>query len=414
LPTSAAKRKPHLRSVPTYPRPVQLELPLPEPKVRWQPGPPLWHYVLVSLLLHIAAVLLFGAPSGGSREGRALWAALRVSLIPPPPAPLPIKSLEVEPELLAPALPAAPREAKRRAAKPKKAVKVEPSPVLRPLPHLDPPAAPAELPVPPLLDRLTKPETKSVLPPPAQVPQATESQVPAVQPAAVAPPEPEPIVAPEPALVLPKITPGEFAPLELPALPPVRPAPAPAPAVVPPKPEPLPRAIEPFPVREIAAPQPPPAFERPEPNAQQSVAPPKLEREAPKLEREVPKVERTVPREIRTPDVPAARPGPSVSPAPSPPAPAKRETPAGSYDPTAPTLDLDAMRRRAGEIARQGTGNRALLPFPMPPLPEKKSKLEDALDKARKPDCRDAYKELGLAAVVPLIANEFGEGNCRW
>lgn len=393
MPTSAAKRKPHLRSVPAYPRPVQLELPLPEPKVRWQPGPPLWHYVLASLLLHIAAVLLFGAPSGGSREGRALWGALRVSLIPPPPAPQPITPIEVEPELVAPVLPAAPREAKRRAAKPKQAVKVKPSPVLRPLPHLDPPAAPAELPVPALLDRLTKPEPKNVLPPPTQVPQATESQLPAVQPAAVAPREPETLVAPEPALVLPKIAPGEFAPLELPALPPVRRAPVPAPAMAP-KPEPLPREIEPLPVREIAAPQPPPAFERPEPRAPQGVPPPKLEREAP--------------------DIPAARPGPSISPAPSPPAPAKRDAPAGGYDPTAPTLDLDTMRRRAGEIARQGTGNRALLPFPMPPLPEKKSKLEDALDKARKPDCRDAYKELGLAAVVPLIANEFGEGNCRW
>ena len=35
-------------------------------------------------------------------------------------------------------------------------------------------------------------------------------------------------------------------------------------------------------------------------------------------------------------------------------------------------------------------------------------------EKARKPDCRTAYKDMGLLAVVPLVANEFGEGNCRW
>jgi hypothetical protein len=77
-------------------------------------------------------------------------------------------------------------------------------------------------------------------------------------------------------------------------------------------------------------------------------------------------------------------------------------------------LDLDSIRRRAGEIAREGAGNRAALPFPMPVPPAKKSKLETAIENARKPDCRTAYQGLGLAAVVPLIANEFGEGNCRW
>ena len=72
------------------------------------------------------------------------------------------------------------------------------------------------------------------------------------------------------------------------------------------------------------------------------------------------------------------------------------------------------MRRRAGELARAGSGQRALLPFPMPPVPPKKSKMETAIENARKPDCRTAYQALGLAAAIPLIANEFGEGNCRW
>jgi hypothetical protein len=50
----------------------------------------------------------------------------------------------------------------------------------------------------------------------------------------------------------------------------------------------------------------------------------------------------------------------------------------------------------------------------MPPVPERKSKLQAAIENARKPDCRTAYQGLGLAAIVPLIANEFGEGSCRW
>jgi len=45
---------------------------------------------------------------------------------------------------------------------------------------------------------------------------------------------------------------------------------------------------------------------------------------------------------------------------------------------------------------------------------DRRSVAEEALEKARKPDCRTAYKDLGLLAAVPLIANEFGEGSCRW
>jgi hypothetical protein len=65
-------------------------------------------------------------------------------------------------------------------------------------------------------------------------------------------------------------------------------------------------------------------------------------------------------------------------------------------------------------MAKEGTGNRAILPFPMPPVPERKTKEQLAIEKAWKPDCKDAYKDLGLLAVVPLLANEFGEGSCRW
>jgi excinuclease UvrABC ATPase subunit len=42
--------------------------------------PPLWEFVLLSMLVHAMAITLFGAPSGGSSEGRAMWGALQVVL----------------------------------------------------------------------------------------------------------------------------------------------------------------------------------------------------------------------------------------------------------------------------------------------------------------------------------------------
>jgi hypothetical protein len=135
------------------------------------------------------------------------------------------------------------------------------------------------------------------------------------------------------------------------------------------------------------------------------------------------------PAATRTPETrPADSPTPVPRTAPSPAPDASRAAPADSpfrraappepattFDPTAaPKIDIDMMRKRAGELGRAGSGNRAALPFPMPAVPERKSKMEDLIDKARKPDCREHYKSLGLAAVVPLIANEFGEGKCKW
>jgi hypothetical protein len=134
-----------------------------------------------------------------------------------------------------------------------------------------------------------------------------------------------------------------------------------------------------------------------------------------------PEVTRPAPSEpVRTPAPEAPR---SLAPQPARPAdiaPPKAESPfrapdtSSDYDPTKPGIDPDAIRRRASELARQGTGQRAPLAFPLPAIEKPKSKLEKAIEDARKPDCREAYKSLGLAAVVPLIANEFGDGTCRW
>ena len=38
----------------------------------------LWRFVFLSMLIHALAILLFGAPPGGSREGRAMWGSLDV------------------------------------------------------------------------------------------------------------------------------------------------------------------------------------------------------------------------------------------------------------------------------------------------------------------------------------------------
>jgi hypothetical protein len=81
---------------------------------------------------------------------------------------------------------------------------------------------------------------------------------------------------------------------------------------------------------------------------------------------------------------------------------------------SAPRIDLEAARRRAREIASEGSGPRRLLPFPMPPKEERKSKEAIAIEKALKPDCRTAYAELGLAAIVPLLGSAIGEGGCKW
>ncbi|HSW84461.1 MAG TPA: hypothetical protein VLH12_13345, partial [Usitatibacter sp.] len=158
-----------------------------------------------------------------------------------------------------------------------------------------------------------------------------------------------------------------------------------------------------------------PAIERAPDIAPKIVAPPAApvpEPVAPKVE--TPKVETppaapTSREELFAPRAPAP-----VRPAPPVPAPPERRATDEAYDPTKPSIDLEEMRRRASQMARQGVGQRALLPFPMPAPPERKSKTEEALEKARKPDCRTAYKDLGLLAAVPLIANEFGEGTCRW
>lgn len=384
------------------------------------------------MLFHALVVLLFGAPSGGSREGRAMWGSLQVVLQGPTPAPQP--TLKLDRGLAVPKAPPATRE--KTAGVPER--RTGPAPTEAPFTF------------PPLLDRIVAPELKLEQAPALRVPQPTEIPfVPrpttperTVTPeiAEPAPVAPAPIpVAPTPpverppvetvAVPVPATPPVERPPVEtsavpVPSAPAVERPPVEVPAIpVPPTQSVTPPRIEPAPTPSEKALSPevpiapalPPAIERPPPAPviERPPPPPAIERAAPRPPDadSLRKVEPEPP--VRTPFAPST--SPFKPPAPASVAPEIREgAPSTTYDPTAPKLDLDAVRKRAGQIAREGSGQRAVLPFPMPPAPERKSKEAIALEKARKPDCRTAYQGLGLLAIAPLIANEFGEGTCRW
>ena len=82
-----------------------------------------------------------------------------------------------------------------------------------------------------------------------------------------------------------------------------------------------------------------------------------------------------------------------------------------------PRIDLDAVRRRAREIAREGgsAGPRTLLPLNIKGKEDTRTKEQQAFDKAlKRPDCRDAYSGMGLAAVVPLLWDTVSEKGCKW
>ncbi len=82
---------------------------------------------------------------------------------------------------------------------------------------------------------------------------------------------------------------------------------------------------------------------------------------------------------------------------------------------SAPGVTAEKLRSRGREIAKEGSGSRAVLNLlPPPPPVEKKDHLAEDIAKAAKPDCRTAYAGLGLLAVAPLAVSTFGNGGCRW
>lgn len=343
------------------------------PEEQWPERPGVAQFIYLSVLLHAIAILLFGAPPGGSRDGRAMWGSMNV-VIQGPAKPIAI------PERMEP-ISAAPLLKIERSFAPR--VIVTPQVV-----------------VPPKMERIAPPQMKieKMLP----SPKIEMVPVPAPRPPVAVPAPISPIVPDLPRVERTMVEPPKLvAPLARPVTPPVK-EPAPPPVEIPRIETPLVPAIPAAPAL--------PAMERAPEIAPKVAAPPPVEPPAPA---------KAEPPAVATPDAPLSReelfaprvPAPAAAPAPAPPPPRTSER---DYDPTKPGIDPDEMRRRASRLAREGTGQRALLPFPMPAPPERKTKTEEALDKARKPDCRTAYKDLGLLAAVPLIANEFGEGSCRW
>ena len=402
--------------------------PIPE---NWLPGtaafrepPPLWQFVFLSLLLHALFIALFGAPSGGSAGGRAMWGSMQVELrgllvesAPPPPlAAPPIEALRRD------YVPPAPTRQDRGAAQ--GAVPLTPPAETQAAATapLGPAIVEVPTPFPRVIDRLPTTQIQLAEPPPLRVPPPTEGRD-------LRPPPRERI---------------EAAPAEVPAPLPINPttsterALAEPPPVAIPLAQPLPVTVPTpatQPVDKMAAPETRPVERAPVevtaiPIPQlENQAPPSMGGTATAIElAPLPPIEAVpaapaVQPTVEPPAIRAAEPEPA-SPrltAPPGPAPGTQRRPAAragdspsDYDPTAPTLDAEALRARAGRLAREGSGQSALLPFPMPPVPAKKSQVEAAIENARKPDCRTAYQGLGLLAVVPLVANEFGEGNCRW
>ena len=347
--------------------------------------------------------------------------------------------------------------------KPLKPSAITPPPIERP------PAPPVDLPprevpvVPPapiervVASKVEQPIVPPTVPAPREVPKvpapAAERIAPrTIEPAPMPTPEPPPRnipVAPAPPVApvaLPKIeqsaAPVEAAPREAPVVPaaPIERVAPPrieraltAPAEVPHTPVPV---APPTPVERIAPAVQPAPREVPvtPPAPVEKVAPPSIERTL------TPPVERAI-HEAPAAPAPAAPAAPATAAAPAVPsgretgapadtmprprvgAPDGRDdifrprpeatTPATPPGP-APRINLDAVRQRAREIATEGSGSRGLFPLQIPVPAERKSNLAEGIEKAIKPDCRNAYADMGLLALPALVAGAVADVGCRW
>jgi hypothetical protein len=81
-----------------------------------------------------------------------------------------------------------------------------------------------------------------------------------------------------------------------------------------------------------------------------------------------------------------------------------------------PIVDLDAARREARRIAREGSRNLVSLPARKPVTDPNEGRPADVdpLEKARRSDCKSAYAGLGLLAVIPLAKDAITGTGCKW
>ena len=438
-------------------------------------------FVVLSMLLHLLVVVLFGtAPGGSANRGEPLLGALDVTLRRLSPERGAGIRLAPGAETTTPgsALLGRPGDAPR-ARTPAAPSPVEPrapvtppepaAPITDAMPPADTTPAPADAaPAPPPADAMPPPvPPSSPAQPPAfevlprldlKAPEIVDKPLPRLAPpkiereraAAPAPaPRELPFTAPEPIeRIAPERVTRELAP---PIAPPPREVPFTAPA-------PIERIAPERVVRELAAPIAPPQ-ELPAPAAIERDAgfPADLPATRPAAADRAPPAAGIAPSAAR--DAVPARTSPGSEPAAAAPrgdrtiapagaaeapttrdAPARAGVPSGAATPgqrigapdaddifrprddaatpaprAEPRIDLDATRRRAREIASEDRGSPGVLNLVPPPPPEaKKFDLGKAIAKAAKPDCRNAYAELGLLAIPPLIASTLGDGGCRW
>ena len=414
--------------------------------------PSLERFIVLSLLLHVLVVLLFGDASDGSeRRGVQLWGAFRATLVsgagetgpglkidhapsarrPPDNSP----SIASMPARGAPILPASsPAEVS--------AIKQDGAP---PAPLVPGKSLTAEV-LPYIAREVVKPESTFVVSPPSSIPEivapvADRRVLPPLVPLQtvepVAAPKPlreiTPYIAPKPREETPVMSPllplppttaeRESAPAQL--LPRILPV-APTPALTPLTPakiereyapiaEPLPLlpavtppASAPLPLAPLAPVVPSAAARELVPYVVPAAISPR--ETASRNEGELAPSASRVPD--ATPDTRAATLG-----APADPLASRREpsAPSLSSTPAVPRLDLDAIRNRARNMPNEGSGPRTVFQFPTTPPQAIRSKDAKIFDKAlKRPDCRDAYAGLGLAAVVPLVADAITNKGCKW
>ncbi len=444
--------------------------------------PSLDQFVVLSLMLHVLLIVLFGdTTGGGARRGEKLWGALTVTvqgflpdsgiglkldrgatLLKTPvselrPAPVSPGAVSRNRDVDAPA-PVEKSAPVEEATPPAQAPTFEMPPVISkdvekavtefviPKPSVDrayvppvttqpneqapreavvtPPPMPTSVIVAPIPPALAPPSVERALVVPVPI---VTSPEPKPREEAVALPAPAPKPEPTPPKLVPEVVkPVAPAPQPKPReiTPPVVPTPAPAPTIptAPIVPAPLkPESVQPVatPVetkpREVpvAPPAVTPAPSEPLPRAE-APKPPKIERDIATPALPAASVTTPAPAPSRTTAVPSGSPGAdrdALTPRSVPVAP-----PADGLAPDkSKGIDLDAVRRRAREISSGGTGPRTVFPFPVAPQQKPKSKEQQAFDKAlKKNDCRDAYADMGLAAVVPLVLDAVREGGCKW
>ncbi|WP_431286033.1 hypothetical protein [Roseateles chitinivorans] len=337
---------------------------------------------------------------------------------PPPPAPKPVPAPAPAPS------PAPPTPAPAPAPSPLPAVVPSPSPAPTQTP------APAVEPAP-AITTLTTPGEATVAAPTRIAPAARETTptrpaapteaLQAPSPTLQLPERPAPILSETPTTVrrldrspierttAPPVPTDLKAPAELPPLTPApaaapQPAPTPAPAtpVAPPTPTPAP-APAPTPTPSPAPTPPATTAPTPAPTAaptaqpRVSTTPSPTPTPANRISLDGSTTPTTTQPSVGAPDA-GARTGHDVA------------TPA-STPPNAPKLNLD-MNAARGPMRPRGLPSGVISAVPKPP--EEKDPLADKIREAGQQECRKAYADKGLLAVVPLVRDAARDKGCRW